>query len=198
MMSCVFASHTYRLGASTELLAFSTPAATQGDPAVGGSAAPKRSGAPIQFECGKSRYEELLGKSYKDLAATFEDVGGGTGSYELPKYTWESFVVCGKIIWFSMRNGPEDQNGITAAPAVDILVAPTTNNSKEGIYPQCHRSGGLMEPFIIALVYADYRAKEWPAKRAWEINQSTGTGKIVEINTQGLTCLNISYGHENE
>src|SRR3990170_2324052 len=88
------------IGAYSEQGASGTQATSERPPAVNTSPAPKRSVAPTQFECGKSRYEELLGKSLKDLDASFEYAGGGNASNKPSEFIWAVFMICGKVVWF--------------------------------------------------------------------------------------------------
>ena len=184
------------IGACSEPRTSVTHATSERSPAVNASPAPKRSGAPIQFECGKSRYEELTGKSLKDLDASFEYAGGGAASREPSEFAWAVFMICEKVVYFSIHSGPEDKRGAISGPAVDILVEPETNNNNDGVHHGCYRIGEIKDLSLIALVDQDPDLKEWPAKRAWQLDSTTG--KIREINPQGINCIHYSYGHEGE
>ena len=147
----------------------------------------------------KGKYQDIIGREYRDINENkeFEDlkqVSSGLiydSDFTVANCKKDSFHI---LVLERVRH---DAGGKAMFTAIDILEINGIEKQQRFEFDMC-RLNGKSDPYIIALIdYTEIDYTNTPQyltkiKRAWKANPKAG--KLEEIPTAGVDCVNIDYG----
>ena len=154
------------------------------------------------FSCNskKSEYEKIIGQEYYSLRVfkpfiNFQEVGG---SY-IVKNGSKPFAInhykSGDVNIIAFENVVDESQRRAKYSLIDIFEISDLKQNQQIAYGICRLNGEPDQE-----IFAIYEVSDWDVEyftqivKAWRAN--TKNGKIEEISTKGIDCINEVYGEE--